>query len=255
MRPPLASTNRRVSVAIPERRCRKLSAVRSAVSIGAARPRSSATTSPGWQRSPSCDAERNRAAGIELTKRLGGDVDPGEDAWRLREDDAPGAHVGSDGRIRRHVSPAEIFGERAPDGLAIERRLERLERNRLHRRGSPACDSAGASSTHTSSDSPDSRSRAAISPAARRSVSAAAMAAHDPHQGRARPRPQHRCLQRALFLGLLLADRAEDRGRELQRPDVGIALLPAPASRQFLRSSASAPGESILAATTTRLLR
>ena len=38
MRPPAASTNRRVSVAMPERRCRKLSAVRSAVSISAAAP-------------------------------------------------------------------------------------------------------------------------------------------------------------------------------------------------------------------------
>ena len=39
MRPPAASTNRRVSVAMPDSRCRKLSAVRSAVSIAPAEPR------------------------------------------------------------------------------------------------------------------------------------------------------------------------------------------------------------------------
>ncbi len=63
MVPPVASTNRRVSVAIPERRCRKLSAVRSAVSIAAAVPRTSATTVPGVQRSPSPRATVNSAPG------------------------------------------------------------------------------------------------------------------------------------------------------------------------------------------------
>ena len=53
MRPPAASTNRRVSVAMPERRCRKLSAVRSAVSSAAAAPLTSAATAPVSHRSPS----------------------------------------------------------------------------------------------------------------------------------------------------------------------------------------------------------
>ena len=53
MRPPAASTNRRARVAMPDSRCRKLSAVRSPTSSARAAPTTSAISSPGAHRSPS----------------------------------------------------------------------------------------------------------------------------------------------------------------------------------------------------------
>ena len=196
---------------------------------------------------------RDRAAGIELTKRLGGDVDAGEHAWRLREDDAAGAQRPRHGRLRRDVAPAEVLGERAPDGLAIERRLQRLERDRPHRRCSPAVVSvARARRSRRAILGFDDRAWRSVRPHARpprpppgaqRSCSAQA---HD--------RAQDGRLQRPLFLRLLLADRAEHGGRELERPHVRIGV-PARRAASLPPASATPRDESIRSATTTRLLR
>ena len=52
------------------------------------------------------------SAGIELTKGLGRDVEAGDDAVGLREDDPGRAQRGTDRRLRGDVAPAEIFGQR-----------------------------------------------------------------------------------------------------------------------------------------------
>ena len=173
MRPPAASTNRRVSVAIPERRCRKLSAVRSAVSIAAAVPRSSATTSPGAQRSPSarCDCEPCSRR-IELPERLGGDLEPGDHARATsRGSRRARAAAGGDRRLGRDIAPAEILGERAADDLAVERRDRAARTARVFMRRAPAAARALPSTTSTSKRLGAADSSRSISPAARRSRS------------------------------------------------------------------------------------
>ena len=151
--PPLAaSTKRRVSVAMPDRRCRKLRAVRSAVSISAAEPRTSATTVPGSTAGAVLVDDGDLHRRIELTKRFRGDVEPGEHARRLDDDLAAAAAGGVDRGLGRDVAPTEIFRQGAPHDAPIDRRIERFERDALHasRTGAP---SAGASSTSTCSAS------------------------------------------------------------------------------------------------------
>ena len=111
----------------PDRRCRKLSAVRSAVSIAAAAPRTSATTAPA-RSGPRRGTERELHAGIELAERLGGDVEARNHAAALGED-ARRARADRQSTVASVVtSPQpEILGERAAHELAIERRVERLE--------------------------------------------------------------------------------------------------------------------------------
>ena len=109
--PAAASTKRRVSVAMPDSRCRKLSAVRSAVSIapprrGLRRRRRPARTDRRRT------ATRRTHGGIELPERLGRHVKAGDHARRLREDDAARARSSTDRRFRRDVAPSEIFGQR-----------------------------------------------------------------------------------------------------------------------------------------------
>ena len=100
-----------------------MSAVRSAVSIDAAGPRTLGDDVAGLAAIAVRRAHGVKThAGIELAERLGGDVEAGDDAGALGEDDAAGAQRRRDGRLGRHVAPAEILGERAPHDLAIERR-------------------------------------------------------------------------------------------------------------------------------------
>ena len=68
IRPELASTKSRVTVAIPHNRCRKFNAVRSAVSNAAAPPRSRASSVPDSQRSPSRRAASSSTCGSSCRK-------------------------------------------------------------------------------------------------------------------------------------------------------------------------------------------
>ena len=88
--------------------------------------------SPGSQRSPSLRLRSNAQPGSSCENVFGGDVEAGDDARRLRQDDAARAQLGRHDRLGRHVAPAEILGQRAADDLAIERRIERLKRDRSH---------------------------------------------------------------------------------------------------------------------------
>ena len=67
-RPAAASTKRRVRVAVPDMRCRKLRAVRSALSSAAALPVMRKISSPAAQRSPSRRRRSTSAPGSSCTK-------------------------------------------------------------------------------------------------------------------------------------------------------------------------------------------
>ena len=71
--------------------------------------------------------ERDVHGGIELTERLGRDVEPRQDAGRLDDDRAVAADVAGHRGLGRDVAPPEILRERAADDLAIDRRIERFE--------------------------------------------------------------------------------------------------------------------------------
>jgi hypothetical protein len=82
--------------------------------------------------------------GIELAERLRRHVESRDDARGLCQDDAARALFGTDGRLGRDVSPSEILGQRAPYDLAVQRRLQRLERDGFHARASPGAPSSAA---------------------------------------------------------------------------------------------------------------
>ena len=63
---------------MPLRRCRKLSAVRSAVSSAAALPVTNAIGSLACTREPSAQSDFDHHRRIELAKGFGGDVEPGD---------------------------------------------------------------------------------------------------------------------------------------------------------------------------------
>ena len=118
MRPAAASTKRAVSVAMPESRCRKFSATRSAVSSARARPVTSATVSPASQRAPSPQRTREDRIGVELPEGRLGDPDAGDDQRRLGDDDAARLHR----RVHRgragDVAAADVLGEGPGDQVA-----------------------------------------------------------------------------------------------------------------------------------------
>ena len=131
MRPPAASTNRRVSVAMPDSRCRKLSAVRSAVSSAPRGPSTSAIDVARRRSGRRRRADASNTHGrIELAERLARDVEAGDDAAALGEERRR-ARAASAGTVASVVtSPAPtILGQRAPHEVAIERRVERRERH------------------------------------------------------------------------------------------------------------------------------
>ena len=96
------------------------------------------------RRRRACSARRraaetvNAAAGIELPERLAATSSPAITQADLARMTPRARRSTVDRRFGRDVAPAEIFGQRAADGLAIERGIERLERHRLHRARSPA---------------------------------------------------------------------------------------------------------------------
>ena len=88
-RPPVASTKRRVSVAMPDRCCRKFSAVRSA-GQQRARParRDPRGRRPARHRCPSSHARREHHAAIDLGKHSARHVQSGHDAVALGDETA-----------------------------------------------------------------------------------------------------------------------------------------------------------------------
>ena len=71
-------------------------------------------------------------AGIHLPECLGGDVQPGKDAGGLGEDHRAGLLLRVDDALGRHVTPAEVLRQRAPNQLTIDTGIERFERDSLH---------------------------------------------------------------------------------------------------------------------------
>ena len=106
--------------------------MRSAVSSGRASPSTTAITVPGWQNDAVAVVHGEHDRRIELAEDLGGDVEPGDDARRLGQERAAAARLGRHGGVGGDVAPAEVLGQRAPDRLAVVRRIERAERLRLH---------------------------------------------------------------------------------------------------------------------------
>ena len=128
MRPPAASTNRRARVAMPDSRCRKLSAVRSPTSSARRRPDDLGDRLAGTAAlAVALRATATCTAGLELAERLERDVEAGEHAVGLDEEDAAGPHDRRHGRVGRDVAAADVFLERAPDDVAVERRIERAQ--------------------------------------------------------------------------------------------------------------------------------
>ena len=114
MRPPLAATNCRVSVAIPERCCRKLSAVRSADSSARACPTHLTDNAPGAHSSLVLAVNVAAVASIDLRERFHRHVEAGQRQRRFREEDAACAIVLSDDRVGGEVARADVLRERLP---------------------------------------------------------------------------------------------------------------------------------------------
>ena len=257
MRPPAASTNRRVSVAMPDSRCRKLSAVRSAVSSAAA---DAAHFGDDVARRAAlavgaCDCER-RTAGSSCRNASTATSRPARRSRDLARNTPRARCRRIDRRLGRDVAPAEILGERAADDLAIERRDRAARTARVFMRRVSGTVSAGASvDVHLQRLRRPPISSRWISPDARRSAStdgsSASIAA-----GARTTTTGHGRLERTLFFGLLLPDCAEHGGGELAAPRrrVGCSAPPQVDST----SSARRPRRLVdrpVAATTTRLPR
>ena len=120
IRPPDASTKRRVSVAMPDSRCRKLSATRSAVSSARAGPRTSPMTVPGSHAAPSSTRARQHGRRIDELEGRGGDRQASDDERDFASSTpwprAPARHGG----LRRDVARADVLGQRAADEIAID---------------------------------------------------------------------------------------------------------------------------------------
>ena len=120
MRPPAASTNRRARVAMPESRCRKLSAVRSPISSARAEPRhlgdlvagAAAVAVAAWR---AVDTH----AGLELPERLERDVEAGEHAVGLGEE-----HAARPQR-RRARSPSVVMSPPPTSSSSARRTMSR----------------------------------------------------------------------------------------------------------------------------------
>ena len=68
-------------------------------------------------------------AGIELPERFGGDVETGDNAGRLGQNDRAGPLLGVDDALSGDIAPAEILRQRASNQLAVDPWIERLERD------------------------------------------------------------------------------------------------------------------------------
>ena len=126
MRPPAASTNRRARVAMPESRCRKLSAVRSPTSSARAVPTISAISSPcGRPRRRSCARRSGRPArpgGTSRTRRRGRPARSRPSSGRRRAPSATATTVAS-----VVMSPSRTSSSSARrDDVAVELRIERF---------------------------------------------------------------------------------------------------------------------------------
>ena len=106
-----ACTQRAASVATPDRRCRKFSAVRSAVSSAAARPRDAqhlAALAPDSLVHHAADlAPRGPARGTPARRRRAPNTTPGA-FWVIS---ASARGVGRDGRRGGHVTGADVLGQ------------------------------------------------------------------------------------------------------------------------------------------------
>ena len=218
MRPAAASTKRRARVAMPESRCRKLSAVRSAVS-SAARGADDLgdLRRPAAHASPSRVSAVTRTRGVELPEGLERDVEAGEHAVGAFTRKTPRARdVGGDRRVGRDVAPRRrprrARGGRCrgrPRGPAVPTAITACgARLVARRRGSRAARRPAVSNACTRS-------------AARRSASTIGISATA--GGSARDgdlRDRH--LQRLLRLGPLLAHLEQHVGRPLVGALVGL---------------------------------
>ena len=119
--PSTASTKRRVSVAIPDRRPRRLSAVRSPVRTARVRPEMRASSVGCSKRSPSCRGRRDGDVRVERPED-GFDRRQAADDARLLEQQPGGTRrVRGDRGLGRHVAAADVLGERDErDALEIE---------------------------------------------------------------------------------------------------------------------------------------
>ena len=119
--PSIASTKRRVSVAIPDRRPRRLSAVRSPVRTARVRPEMRASSAGCSKRSPSAADDAKETFGSSDAED-GLDRRQAADDARLLEQQRRGAGcVLGDGGLGRQVAAADVLGERRErDALQIE---------------------------------------------------------------------------------------------------------------------------------------
>ena len=114
-RPP--RTQRAASVATPDSRWRKLSAVRSARQQRAAPSPRSRSTGPRSRHPPSSTSRSTIGVGIQRPERLLGGVEPEHHAGRLLGDQRARARVGGHGRRSRHVARADILDQGTCDGV------------------------------------------------------------------------------------------------------------------------------------------
>ena len=119
MRPPAASTNRLAFVAMPDKCCKKLRAVRSPISSVLPRPTTSPIVSPAAIRLAVFFLQRGLDSRLDLAESLDRHFEAGNHACGLRQEDAAGSLVGANRGTGCHVAPADVFGERAPDDVAI----------------------------------------------------------------------------------------------------------------------------------------
>ncbi len=71
---------------------------------------------------------RDLDCGIELAKRLDGNVESGDDTTTLRQEDAVDAPAPVDCSRRRDVTGADVFGQGTADQVAVVVCSERFER-------------------------------------------------------------------------------------------------------------------------------
>ncbi len=122
--PPLASTNCRASVAMPDRCCRMFSAVRSPESSARALPVRWPIVTPASHVSPSRNCHSAPTSRIELDEHFERDIEAGERAGRLDQEGAARPIALADNRVRRDIAAGEILCQRAPHEVAIVARLK-----------------------------------------------------------------------------------------------------------------------------------
>ena len=120
---------------MPDRRCRRLSAVRSAVSSARASPVTTATTSPRSQRAPSPQRTSNTAPGSHCRNASKATSRPATTSDALAWITPRARSAGGHHDVAGHVAPPDVLGQRPRHEVAI--RLDRRRRQR-HQAAPPA---------------------------------------------------------------------------------------------------------------------